>query len=168
MEKLNYKGLKLISQSEAIKRANAKIKRSMYDMHPGMISRWPKLNYAVGGAFRFGQTFYILGPSGSGKSYLLNMLRTDFVSKINEDYPDDYKILSFSFEMSADDEIIRTYSGRLGDSYGNLISSNKKINKAYYDKIVETSKEVDNDKIFYVETTGNRQQILDTVNKTAA
>ncbi len=170
MENKNYKAkaLPFIGQTEAIRRANMKIRRSMYDKYPGMISRWPKLNYVVGGAFRFDQTFYLLGASGSGKSYLLNMLRDDFASSLNSKYPQDVKILSFSFEMSAEDEVIRTYSGKLETSYSELISSNKKISKAYYDKIVETSKSVDNDSIYYVETTGNREQILATVNKTAA
>ena len=168
MENKNFKGLKYISQTEAVKRANNKIRYSMREKYPGIISRWPKLNEVVGGAFRFGQTFYILGASGSGKSYFLNMLRDDFVSSLNKNYPTDYKILSFSFEMSAEDEVIRTYSGKLQTSYSELISSNKKITNEYYNKVVTLSKDVDNDKIFYVESTGNREQILNTVNKTAA
>jgi hypothetical protein len=48
------------------------------------------------------------------------------------------------------------------------MSSNRKINKAYYELIKETSQKVDNDIIHYVESTGNREQILATVNKSAA
>ena len=64
---MNSNDLTIISQREAIKRANNEIQKSMRDKYPGVISRWPKLNQSVGGAFRFGQAFYILGASGSGK-----------------------------------------------------------------------------------------------------
>jgi ABC-type dipeptide/oligopeptide/nickel transport system ATPase subunit len=63
----SYNTLPFISQAEAIEQANEKIRKSMLDKHPGMRSRWPHLNKVVGGAFRFGETFYILGASGSGK-----------------------------------------------------------------------------------------------------
>ena len=164
----NFKPLPTIPQSEAIRRANKKILSAMTNKYPGLISRWPKVNKSLGGAFRFREITYILGASGSGKSFVLNMLREDFAGKLNEKYPKDFKILAFSFEMGAEDEVIRTYSSALGVSYSSLVSANEKITKEYYDLIEKTSANVDNDKIFYVETTGNREQILATVNKTAA
>jgi len=170
MEQGSYKvkPLKIISQSEAIEKANRKIKSAMTNMYPGLISRWYKVNKALGGAFRFNEITYLLGMSGSGKSFILNMLREDFAGDLNRRYPRPFKILAFSFEMGADDEVIRSYSSKLGKSYSELVSANEKITKEYYETIKETSKKVDNDKIFYVETTGNREQILATVNKTAA
>ena len=170
MEKENYKyaPLRIISQSEAIERANKKIYYAMKNKYPGLISRWWKVNKALGGAFRFGEITYISGASGSGKSYILNMLREDFAGELNRNYPKKFKILAFSFEMGADDEVIRTYSSSMATSYSKLVSANEKISKEYYDQIGETSKKVDNDIIHYVETTGNRERILKTVNKTAA
>lgn len=169
MEKQNYNNtLNIISQSEAIKRANDKIYFAMKNKYPGLKSRWSKVNKALGGAFRFGETTYICGPSGSGKSYILNMIREDFAGEINANYPKPFKILAFSFEMGADDEIIRTYSSALKTSYSDLVSANQKISNDYYKLIEKTSKDVDNDIIYYVETTGNRNQILATVSKTAA
>lgn len=164
MVNMNYNSLPIITQKEAIKRANRKIYDAMTNKYPGLICRWNKVNGALGGAFRFGEITYLIGPSGSGKSYILNMLREDFAGKLNEDYPKPFKILAFSFEMGADDEVIRTYSSHLKTSYSNLVSANKKINKEYYEVIKNTSERVDNDIIYYVETTGNREQILSTVN----
>jgi len=96
------------------------------------------------------------------------MLREDFAGELNSYYKQPFKILSFSFEMGADDEVIRSYSSILKTSYSKLVSAQEKITKDYFEIIKETSKQVDNDKIFYVETTGHRERILATVNKTAA
>ena len=167
MQEKNYKPLKIISQEEAIKNANKKIKRSMYERYPGLLSRWPKVNRAVGGSFRFGEITYLAGASGSGKSFILNMLREDFAGELNKDYPYPFKILAFSFEMASEDEIIRTYSSKLKTSYSNLVSAYKKITKEFYNIIEETSKELNNDIIHYVETTGNKGQILQTVEEFA-
>ena len=168
MAERSYKALPIISQAEAIKRANRKIKSAMHNKYPGLISRWWKVNKAIGGAFRFGEVTFIGGESGSGKSYILNMLREDFCGELNRYYPKKFKLLAFSFEMGADDEGIRTYSSILNTSYSKLVSANEKITQKYYEQIKETSKSVDNDIIHYVETTGNRERIEKTVNKTAA
>jgi len=159
----NDNSLKIISQTEAIERANAKIKEAMDTQYPGLLCRWDKVNMALGGCFHFRENTFIAGPSGSGKSFILNMLREDFASELNANYPRPFKILAFSFEMGAEDEIIRTYSSRLKTSFSTLMSSYKKLTHDYYDMIEETSKRIDNDIIFYVETSGNRQQIYNTI-----
>ena len=168
MVKRTYNPLEIVSQSEAIARANKKIYEAMTQKHVGLSTRWPKVNEIFGGGFRFGEITYILGASGSGKSYLLNMIREDFAGFLNSNYPKPFKILAFSFEMGAEDEIIRTYSSHLKTSYSELMSSRNKISKDYFAKIKDASKAVDNDIIYYVESTGNREQILTTVNKSAA
>lgn len=155
--------LPIVSQSEAIARANIKIEEAMNTKYPGLISRWSKVNDGLGGSFRFKEITYIAGASGSGKSYILNMLREDFAGELNHPYPNKFKILAFTFEMGADDEIIRTYSSYLKTSYSNLISSYKKISREYYELIEKTSKNVDNDIIYYVEVPGNRDQIFKTI-----
>jgi replicative DNA helicase len=160
---VNYKILTTISQGEAIRQANEKIKKAMLEEHPGLLSRWPKLNDAVGGCFRFGEITAINGASGSGKSFILNMLREDFSNMELNHYPHKFKILSFSFEMSAADEMIRTFSSRLKTSYSTLLSSKQKITQEYYEQIVQTSESVNNDIIYYVETSGHREQIKQTV-----
>lgn len=163
MATTSYKPLEIISQGEAISRANKKIYQAMVTEYPGLITRWSKVNYAVGGSFRFGEISYILGASGSGKSFFLNMMREDFAGPMNAHFPKPFKILAFTFEMGADDEVIRTYSSQMKTSYSELMSSHKKITKEYYEQIKEASVAVDNDIIYYVESTGNREQILSTV-----
>jgi len=165
---MKYKSLRFVSQEDAIKRANKKIYDAMITKYPGLVCRWDKVNKALGGSFRFGEITYIVGPSGSGKSFVLNMLREDFAGELNNNYPNKFKVLAFSWEMGAEDEVIRSYSSKLKTSYSKLVSANQKITKEYYDIIKKTSEKVSNDKIYYVETTGNREQILSTVNKTAA
>lgn len=159
----NYNVLPIISQTEAIFQANKKIKEAMEETNPGLLCRWNAVNNALGGCFRFGEILYIAGPSGSGKSYILNMLREDFASDLNKEYAHKFKILAFTFEMSAADEIIRTYSSALKTSYSRLMSAYKKISPSYYDNITNTSSKIDNDSIYYVEMPGNREKILATV-----
>lgn len=163
MDNKSYKPLPILTQKEAVNQANEKIKKAMLELHPGLLTRWTKVNASMGGCWRFGEITALHGASGSGKSYILNMIREDFCNKELNHFAKPYKILSFSFEMSAADELIRTYSSKLATSYSILTSSETKITEEYYNKIVETSKIVENDIIYYVETSGNREQIKATV-----
>ena len=165
MEKTNYnnESLPIISQSEAIFRANDKIKKAMEEESPGLVSRWNAVNMAMGGCFKFGEITYLAGPSGSGKSYILNMLREDFAGPLNEKFKHPFKILAFSFEMSAADEVIRTYSSVLKTSYSTLLSSYKKITREYFEMVKRTSEKLKQDMIYYVEIPGDRERILSTV-----
>jgi hypothetical protein len=55
-------------------------------------------------------------------------------------------------------------SSKLGVSYSTIVSSYQKITREFYRKIKEqTSKQLQNDKIFYVETTGNKERMKATV-----
>jgi replicative DNA helicase len=53
------------------------------DKQLGLFSRWSSMNIAINKYFRFGKVVLLAGLSGSGKSFILNMLRADFAS--NED-----------------------------------------------------------------------------------
>jgi replicative DNA helicase len=162
-ENYKTKTLPIITQREAIEQANKKIEEAMRDQFPGLISRWSAVNRAMGGAFKFNEITYLAGPSGGGKSMILNMLREDFAGKLNSGFRHKFKILAFSFEMSAADEIVRTYSSVLKTSYSTLMSSYTKITEEYLQMIKNTSSRVDNDIIHYVEIAGNREKILATV-----
>lgn len=90
----------------------------------GLRTRFGKLNVALGKYLRFSSVTSINGLSGSGKSYLLNLLLQDFINPLlNEDCVYDYIIASHSFEMLPEDEILRTVSGKLKKSYMSLLSS---------------------------------------------
>jgi replicative DNA helicase len=165
MDNKNYKILPILTQNEAIAQANEKIKKAMTEDYPGLLTRWSKVNASMGGCFRFNEITAIHGASGSGKSYILNMIREDFCDKQLNHFSKPFKILSFSFEMSAADELIRTYSSKMKTSYSKLVSTETKITEEYFNDIIETSKMIENDIIYYVETSGNREEIKKTVEK---
>lgn len=148
----------------AVEKANAKIRENMTDEQPVLITRWAKLNSALGSGFRFERVYVIAGNSGSGKSYFLNMLLSDFIS-INGKYRKPFKILCFSFEMEAADEVIRSYTGKLKTSYGTLLSFEKKLTEDEYSDVIKVSASILNDTIYFVETSGNVSQIWETVVK---
>jgi hypothetical protein len=64
--------------------------------------------------------------------------------------------------------ILDLHTSRLYLSNSNIETKDVKFESDYFKTIKETSKQVINDKIYYVETTGNREQMLSTVNKSAA
>lgn len=160
--------LNVKTRSQAIKEAEDYIKESMYDEYPGFLTRWPKINKSLGKVIPFGRIYYICGLSGSGKSYYLNMLREDLADPLlNEHmmYKKPYKILSFCFEMASADEIIRTLSGKLKTSYSELLSVQEQISEDFFKQIRETSKEIDNDIVHYVEDNGNVKNMWETAEK---
>lgn len=163
MEKQNF--LSVIGQEQIIERANRKIERFKNEKYPGLYSRWNVINKVMGGCFRFGEVTIICGASGSGKSFVLNMLRQDFLSDINKYYNKKFKILSFSFEMAPEDEMIRTYATRLKTSYSKLLSSDEKISEDYFKHVLRTSESLRDNRMFFVETSGNYMQIYNTVKK---
>jgi replicative DNA helicase len=167
MVNIEKPSLPIISQDEAIKRANSKIYYHMITDDPGIKCRWDKLNKAMGGQFQLGQVTSIAGASGSGKSFVLNMLREDFANpSLNPGHIKKLKILAFSLEMSAAEEVIRTYGSKLKTSYSQLISSYTKLKKEEYTKILQTSSKLKGKStIWYVEKSGNRNIMMNTVDK---
>jgi len=157
--------LELISYARAIDYANRKIDYYRRESSPGLICRWPAINKIVGGCFRFGEVSIICGSSGSGKSYFLNMIRDDFLSSLNASYKKNFKILSFSFEMASEDEVIRTYASKLSTSYSKLVSAENKLSPEQYDKVLKASELIKSEKLYFCETSGNHEQIYNTVAK---
>lgn len=165
LERKYTETLELISHQEAIKVANRKIDYYRKEKNPGLFSRWPVVNDVMGGCFRFGEVLIICGSSGSGKSYFLNMLRDDFLGEINAGYTRDFKILSFSFEMSSSDEVLRTYASKLRTSYSALVSAKEKVDDKQFDRILKVGDNIKSSKLYFVESSGNYQQIYNTVEK---
>lgn len=162
---MSTEALELVPYSVALERANKKIDYYRKEKYPGLLCRWPIINKLVGGFWRFGEVSIICGSSGSGKSYFLNMLRDDFLSELNKDYRRDFRIISFSFEMASEDEVIRTYATKLKTSYSSLVSAEEKVSDDQFNKIINVGKGLQNDRLFYVESSGNYEQIYNTVAK---
>jgi replicative DNA helicase len=90
----------------------------------GLKTRFSHLNIALGKYVRFSQVILIAGLSGHGKSTLLNMLLDDFLNKdLNKDFKEDVIVVHNSFEMTPDDETIRTVSSKLNRSHLSLLSA---------------------------------------------
>lgn len=150
----------------AKQRAIQNIKDAASTEQHGLLSRWPSVNKQVLGSFQFGNYYLLAGMSGAGKSYVLNMLYRDFCDReLNSAYQRRFRILHFCFEMSAADEIIRMLSATTGLSYEQLMSSHEKLTDEQIASIEESSKLLDNDILHYVETSGNRTQIMATIEK---
>jgi replicative DNA helicase len=84
MSSKGYNGLPLIKTFEAIDSSKKRINDERSGEQLGMYCRWGKLNKAMLKYWRFNHVTMIGGMSGSGKSFILNMLRTDFLD--NEDW----------------------------------------------------------------------------------
>jgi hypothetical protein len=95
-----------------------------------LYTRYPYLNIALGKGFPFKRIVLIAGPSGHGKSKLLNDLISDFnnkelngnfgISKTNHE-PVDIITIHFCFEMLPADEILRETSSELDISFSKLL-----------------------------------------------
>lgn len=128
-------------------------------------SRWEKLNYFLLGGFQFGQTYMLCGASGHGKSYMLNMLLRDFTNPTLQQDVQKTRILHFSFEMSAAAEMTRRISTLTGISYRKLMSADEPLSDVDLGHVKAAAARLVNEPIYFVETPGNRQQIVDTIDK---
>lgn len=73
--------LKPLNNDFIIDSALDAINNERNSVQSGLISRWPVLNRSVLKYFRFEDIITFGGASGSGKSYITNMLRTDFTDQ---------------------------------------------------------------------------------------
>jgi len=155
---------RLEAKNEALKvivRGKSKIKTTM-------LTRYPYLNIAMGKGFSFAKIVLIAGPSGHGKSKLLNDLLMDFnnpainnnlgVSNTNSQ-PFTVITIHFCFEMLPADEILREASSELGVSYSHLLgvefndSTGKynEVDDSIVEKLKNKYKEEDNPNYYYFE-----------------
>lgn len=162
MEKEKYKELPVTHISQAIEKARQDIQEGLSSEQSGLLCRWNKVNKALLGAWRFDNVYLLSGASGSGKSYILNMLHQDFCDPIlNKAFKKPFLILHFCFEMSASDEILRTVSTLTGKSYAELLSAHKKLEDV--EKVIAQLDVLHERQIYYVETSGNLGQIYNTI-----
>jgi replicative DNA helicase len=156
MENANFKVLPVIPISRAIIEADKEIAKAMTGQQIGLQSRWPRLNRAFNGGFRFGEFYLIAGASGSGKSMLLNMLLLDFCdASLNGTFPYKFKILHFAFEMPSKTEVLRSIASMSGLPYKRLIDPTDHITKDEKDMMETLTKALrNNTTIHYVEHTG--------------
>ena len=119
---------------------------------PGLYTRWDNINKRLLNGFRFGNIYLIAGPSGHGKSYVLNMMLSDFCNKdINGNFKKPFKVLHFNFEMSSSDEVLRTLSNSTKISYSDLLSSERRLTDTEYQDVEEKLEKIKDHEVYFVE-----------------
>jgi len=93
-------------------------------------TRFPKLNADIAGGFEYNTVNTIAGRSSSGKTSLLTMFMEDFI----EDNPK-LKILCFSFEMSAEQNMLKFLSNQLKMPMRDLYSADRKLSPEQVNQI---------------------------------
>tara|TARA_R110000772_G_C13310328_1_gene440513 strand:- start:42162 stop:43181 length:1020 start_codon:yes stop_codon:yes gene_type:complete len=161
------------SPTTAVKAAKKEILEEREGKQLGLKVRWETLNVANRKYFRFKQIYLLAGPSGHGKSYLLNEIINDFFDKqhINKNFAGNFIVLYFCYEMSAVDEVIRTLGSKMRTSYGKILSSQWNKEKKEYEGLsekelkeaFETLDKISNRPLMYFETAGNLRQLEATV-----
>ncbi len=156
--------LKVKTYSKALSEAKDAIEEGITGEQMGLLTRWDKINDRLLGGMRFGNVYLIAGASGHGKSFILNMILQDFIDpKINGNFKKPFKILHFTFEMSAVDEVLRTLSGKTSLAYGDLLSAHGPLSDFEFDRVKKEIDALINDTRYFVETTGNRDEIEEDI-----
>lgn len=158
----NSETLPITHISQALDRAKSDILEGISDEQSGLRCRWDRINKALLGSWRFDNVYMLAGASGSGKSYILNMLHQDFCNpEFNSNFKKPFLILHFGFEMSASDEVLRTLTTLSQKSYAELLSAHKRLED--YEAVIQQLDVLKDRQIYYVETSGNLQQIYNTI-----
>lgn len=163
--------LPILSTKEVTSQAVNIINEEKSGKQLGLYCRYERLNIAMGKYFRFGTINLWAGLSGSGKSYLINILNNDFLDKeLNKDIDFVPIIIHFGFEMSAYVEILRSCATELNISYNKLLNSEynaetnsyEGLDKEEYDKVLAYIDTYNTKSIMFVESSGNTSIIYNT------
>lgn len=147
----------IIKTPKEIKESTLRVIRAEASGHQlGLKTRFASLNRGLGKYFRFKQVYSFAGPSGHGKSTLLNILLQDFLNpELNGDCYYDYIICHHGFEMPPEDEELRKVSGKMKVSYNYLLSSEfngtgyNTLTNEQIEEIRKVLEEDDNSPIYY-------------------
>ncbi len=80
LQTTKFTSLQIKTAEQAIKEADKFLYEGATGQRPFLATRWQKVNTMLLGGFHFGQTYFVAGASGHGKSFFTNMLHTDFTS----------------------------------------------------------------------------------------
>lgn len=128
-------------------------------------TRFDKFNYAMSGGLRMGTYMVIAGASGHGKSYFLHHILEDIVNPALNPYTN-VKILHFSFDMPAEQELLRAVAGEMNMSYADIKSSHTKLAPEQVEQARLILQQMGSrDNFFYVSIPGTKEEIQNTVYK---
>ncbi len=131
-------------------------------------TRFDILNQMLLGGFKFGQLVLLGGASGHGKSYLLQMLRADFMNPALNTLKRPFKLLHFNLEMPMASEIMRELVASTKYTYEDLISygdCNRLEDQAFEEVKRHLRQMQDNDTVFFVNTPGTKYVMEETIYK---
>lgn len=159
------KPLRVISMRKATELTLREIEENRLNTQNKLVTRFTTLNQQLLGGFRFKNNVIIGGASGHGKSFFVQMLRTDFLDKsLNGNLKDPIKILHFNLEMETSDEIMRELTRTTGITYSDMVSAWNKLSDEKLDRIKKELKTLkDEDRLYFVDTTGNKEEIKNTI-----
>jgi len=171
---------KFKKRHEAQKEALEAIVQGKSKIRTTLLTRYPYLNIAMGKGFSFKKIVLIAGPSGHGKSKLLNDLLMDFNTpnlnsnlgvSIGNAQPYTIITIHFCFEMLPSDEILREASSELGLSYSHLLGLEfngeegkyNEVNDTVVNKLKDKYKIEDNPNYYYIEDPCNVPQMFNCI-----
>jgi len=164
MTRETSKVLPTVSSKQAVANARRELEEGRDGKQRVLLTRWTHLNRMLVGGFRFGKYYVLAGMSGGGKSYMLNMIRKDFLSlEMNGRFPYKYRLIHFAFEMSAADEVLRTVGGNIKVAYQDLISAFKRLPDDKYKEAVAYLSMMEDLDMDFVEVTGTTIQLENTI-----
>jgi replicative DNA helicase len=149
--------------ADVVRSTQATIHNYMDGKIPVMKTRWEKVNKMLLGGMQFGMVYIIAGASGHGKSMFLNNLLRDFTTTAYNKFNKPVKILHFSFEMSAEMELLRRLSSLAEVPLDRMLHADVALNDVERVMIEDKLRQIDEPSIYFVETPMNRIQIAQTV-----
>lgn len=159
------KPLNIVSMKRAVDLTLKEIELNRSEASNKLVTRFSMLNERLMGGFRFKNNVIIGGASGHGKSFFIQMLRTDFLNKeLNGNLVTPIKILHFNLEMETSDEIMRELTKTTGISYPDMISAWEKLDDQKLERIkAKLNLMKDEDRLFFVDSPGNIEAVKETI-----
>jgi replicative DNA helicase len=155
--------LEIVPMAQVVSEAQDTIHAYMDGKIPVMRTRWDKVNTMLLGGMQFGMVYVLGGASGHGKSMFLNNLLRDFTSPMYNNLDKPVKILHFSFEMSAEMELMRRLSSLAEVPLDKMLKADVALNEVQRTMVTDRLKQIDEPSIYFVEQPGTRVDIALTV-----
>lgn len=159
----NPNALKIRTSKEVAEEAINKIKENRSGEQFALYSHWKKLDDFIGN-WQFNNINVIAGMSGLGKSYFLILLYKAFLDRaLNGGFKKKFRILHFGFEMASYLEFIRMCMKDMNYTFREILSIDNILPESAFDEVSAMMASMGDLEIYFVEVSGNRQEIYDTI-----
>lgn len=155
--------LPIRTMDEVVVSTTSTIESYMDGTVPVLKTRWKRVNDMLLGGLQFGMVYVVAGASGHGKSMFLNNLMRDFTSPVFNSFNKPLKILHFSFEMSAEMELIRRISALSSVGLDKILKADSKLTDIEKSMIYDKLSKIKEPDLYFVEKPGNRMEIAKTI-----